>query len=243
MLKLRQYKKTDLFSPQHHRGELIAWTSSNFTRPRSFPPPLMKHRTLKNCQPITRCGWRLKRPSILSNRLTDEYDVSIGHVGSTGPSDVYVLAGDTVVAVGRRILPKAETAQDARECLAILSGRRHRVYGGIALHSLSGKLRHRLVQSYVRFRRFRHWILTNTLIMVIGGARLVVMPFRGWLHGLSVILAAVIQILLASVFMMLRRCLMPLAGIRRATIWIGLKKFNLYRGLKEDHDQCGEAVS
>ena len=64
-----------------------------------------------------------------------------------------MLAGDTVVAAGRRILPKAETAQQARDCLAILSGRRHRVYGGVALHLLNGQLRYRLVQSYVRFRR------------------------------------------------------------------------------------------
>ena len=87
------------------------------------------------------------------DRLMDEYADSTGHTGSTGPSGVYVLAGDTVVAAGRRILPKVKTAQEARCCLAILSGRRHRVYGGIALHSLNGQLRHRIVQSYVRFRR------------------------------------------------------------------------------------------
>ena len=85
--------------------------------------------------------------------LTDQYADSTGRTGSTGPSGVYVLAGDTVVAAGRRILPKVKTEQEARGCLAILSGRRHRVYGGIALHSLNGQLRHRIVQSYVRFRR------------------------------------------------------------------------------------------
>ena len=52
-----------------------------------------------------------------------------------------VLAGDTVVAVGRRILPKAETEDQARSCLALLSGRRHRVYGGIAADVLlAGKV-------------------------------------------------------------------------------------------------------
>ena len=45
----------------------------------------------------------------------------------------YILTADTVVAVGRRILPKAETEQQARDCLKFLSGRRHQVYGGIAL--------------------------------------------------------------------------------------------------------------
>ena len=89
----------------------------------------------------------------IAEKLMSEYADSIGHAGIAVPSGVYVLAGDTVVAAGRRILPKVETAQEARECLAILSGRRHRVYGGIALHSLNGQLRHRIVQSHVRFRR------------------------------------------------------------------------------------------
>ena len=89
----------------------------------------------------------------IAGRLMDGYADPTVHAGRAGPSGVYVLAGDTVVAVGRRILPKVGTAQEARDCLAILSGRRHRVYGGIALHSLNGQLRHRLVQSHVRFRR------------------------------------------------------------------------------------------
>ena len=95
----------------------------------------------------------IEKAEQVADRLMDEYADSIGRAGSAGPSGVYVLAGDTVVAAGRRILPKVETAQNARDCLAILSGRRHRVYGGIALHMLNGQLRHRLVQSHVRFRR------------------------------------------------------------------------------------------
>lgn len=47
--------------------------------------------------------------------------------------DALVLAADTVVACGRRILPKAEREEEARACLALLSGRRHRVYGGVTL--------------------------------------------------------------------------------------------------------------
>ena len=65
----------------------------------------------------------------------------------------FILAGDTVVAMGRRILPKAENVQEVFDCLAILSGRRHRIYGGIALHLPDGTVRQRLVQSHVRFRR------------------------------------------------------------------------------------------
>ena len=89
----------------------------------------------------------------IAGRLMDGYADPTVHAGSAGPSGVYVLSGDTVVAAGRRILTKAETAQQARDCLAILSGRRHRVYGGIALHLRNGQVRHRLVKSYVRFRR------------------------------------------------------------------------------------------
>ena len=68
------------------------------------------------------------------------------HPGAT------VLAADSVVALGRRILPKADTEADARRCLALLSGRRHRVLGGIAVGS-AGKVRTRLVETVVRFKR------------------------------------------------------------------------------------------
>jgi septum formation protein len=69
------------------------------------------------------------------------------------PSSAVILAGDTVVACGRRILPKAETEDEARTCLALLSGRRHRVLGGIALRSRDGRLQSRLVKSTVIFKR------------------------------------------------------------------------------------------
>jgi septum formation protein len=67
--------------------------------------------------------------------------------------DALVLAADTVVAVGRRILPKAEAEAEARECLALLSGRGHRVYTGIALRAPGGGLRSRLVETRVTFKR------------------------------------------------------------------------------------------
>ena len=67
-------------------------------------------------------------------------------------STAHVLAGDTVVAVGRRILPKAETEAQARTCLALLSGRRHKVLGGLAV-GRAGKMRTRLVETAVRFKR------------------------------------------------------------------------------------------
>ncbi|ALE15829.1 Septum formation protein Maf [Altererythrobacter epoxidivorans] len=68
-------------------------------------------------------------------------------------SDGHVLAGDTVVAVGRRILPKAEDEATARRCLELLSGRRHRVLSAIALLSPDGTLRERLSETVVVFKR------------------------------------------------------------------------------------------
>ncbi|MBC2668118.1 Maf family protein [Novosphingobium piscinae] len=64
----------------------------------------------------------------------------------------HVLAGDTVVAVGRRILPKAEDADTARTCLTLLSGRRHRVLSAVALRAPDGTLRERLSETIVRFK-------------------------------------------------------------------------------------------
>ena len=64
-----------------------------------------------------------------------------------------VLAGDTVVAAGRRILPKAEDEATARQCLDLLSGRRHRVLSAIALRSPDGTIRERLSETIVVFKR------------------------------------------------------------------------------------------
>ena len=62
-----------------------------------------------------------------------------------------ILAADTVVAVGRRVLPKAETEQEARQCLRLLSGRSHRVYTGVAVKT-AGAMRDRLVETRVAFK-------------------------------------------------------------------------------------------
>jgi septum formation protein len=67
-------------------------------------------------------------------------------------ADAHVLAADTVVAVGRRILPKTETEAEARECLRLLSGRGHRVYTGVALRAAQG-LRVRLAETRVTFKQ------------------------------------------------------------------------------------------
>ncbi len=65
----------------------------------------------------------------------------------------FVLGADTVVACGRRILPKPADPDAARECLEILSGRRHRVLGGVALIAPDGTVRQRLVRTVVVFKR------------------------------------------------------------------------------------------
>ena len=66
--------------------------------------------------------------------------------------DGFVLAGDTVVAAGRRILPKAEDEATARECLTLLSGRRHRVFSAITLAAPDGSVRERMSETIVRFK-------------------------------------------------------------------------------------------
>ena len=64
-----------------------------------------------------------------------------------------VLAADTVVAAGRRILPKAEDETTARRCLELLSGRRHRVMSAVTLIDATGVARHRLSTTIVTFKR------------------------------------------------------------------------------------------
>ncbi len=64
----------------------------------------------------------------------------------------HVLAGDTVVAVGRRFHPKAEDEATARACLELMSGRRHRVFSAVALLAPDGSLRERLSETQVRFK-------------------------------------------------------------------------------------------
>jgi nucleoside triphosphate pyrophosphatase len=65
----------------------------------------------------------------------------------------YILAADTVVAVGRRIMPKADMLDEAAACLRLLSGRNHRVYTGICLVTPRETFRQRLIETRVRFKR------------------------------------------------------------------------------------------
>ncbi|MDJ1159871.1 Maf-like protein [Chelatococcus sp. SYSU_G07232] len=67
-------------------------------------------------------------------------------------ADAFVVAADTAVAVGRRILPKAEIVEEAAACLRLLSGRTHRVYTGVCVVTPKGAVRERIVETRVRFK-------------------------------------------------------------------------------------------
>jgi septum formation protein len=74
-------------------------------------------------------------------------------LGKLSPAAGFVIAADTVVAAGARILPKAETLAQAEKCLTLLSGRRHRVYTGVAVRAPDGRVASRVVASVVGFAR------------------------------------------------------------------------------------------
>ena len=69
------------------------------------------------------------------------------------PAGTWVIGADTVVACGRRVLPKAGDEAEARRCLRLLSGRRHRVHGGICVIDGDGGAHVRLVTTRVAFKR------------------------------------------------------------------------------------------
>jgi septum formation protein len=94
-------------------------------------------------------------PRALALRLASEKvrAAAATAVEREGYSGCYTIAADTVVCVGRRILPKCEIIEEAGACLRLLSGRTHRVYTGIALITPKGAERRRLVETRLRFKR------------------------------------------------------------------------------------------
>lgn len=98
-------------------------------------------------------------PRALALRLAAEKARAI----TAREKDCFILAADTVVACGRRILPKAETQDEAQQCLTLLSGRRHHVYGGIALITPQGKTVTRLCDTVVQFKRLTRAEIQNYL--------------------------------------------------------------------------------
>jgi septum formation protein len=92
---------------------------------------------------------RGERPRAHAVRLAAEKARAASH----SAPDAIILAGDTVVGAGARILPKAEDEATARECLTLLSGRRHRVFSAIAVVTPDGRMREALSETIVRFKR------------------------------------------------------------------------------------------
>ena len=86
-------------------------------------------------------------PAALAERLAREKALHVHQTGS------FTLAGDTVVAMGRRILPKAGDAAEVVECLNLLSGRAHQVISGLAVCAPDGRVSVRAVRSRVLFKR------------------------------------------------------------------------------------------
>ena len=96
-----------------------------------------------------------EEPRALAERLAREKALASAAIaGAQADLAPYLTLGaDTVVGVGRRILPKCETRDDAERCLDLLSGRGHRVFTGLALVTRSGVVRRRLVETRLRFKR------------------------------------------------------------------------------------------
>jgi septum formation protein len=94
-------------------------------------------------------------PRVCANRLA--HGKAAAALAAISPDDdvygAFILAADTVVAVGRRILPKPELRDEAAQCLRFLSGRSHRVYTALCLVTPKQKYRQRVVETRVRFKR------------------------------------------------------------------------------------------
>jgi len=88
-------------------------------------------------------------PTVHALRLAEEKARAV----AKRESGAFVLGADTVVACGRRILGKPATEDEARRCLTLLSGRRHRVHGGIAVVTPAGRVASRRVETAVLFKR------------------------------------------------------------------------------------------
>ena len=110
---------------------------------------------LLNPSDVDELPHRRETPRALSIRLAREKAeraLEMPLVQELGPN-TFVLAADTVVGLGRRILPKAETMDQARDCLSLLSGRSHWVYSTVCLIAPGKKVSTRCVETKVRFKR------------------------------------------------------------------------------------------
>ena len=110
---------------------------------------------LLNPSDVDELPHKRETPRALSIRLAKEKALralEMPLVKELGPN-AFVLAADTVVGLGRRVLPKAETVDEVRDCLSLLSGRSHWVYSTVCLIAPGKKLSTRCVETKVRFKR------------------------------------------------------------------------------------------
>ncbi len=92
-------------------------------------------------------------PRRLALRLAQQKGELVAMRAREAGISAITVSADTVVAVGRRVLPKPEVQDEAEHCLRLLSGRSHRVYTGLCVVSVRGRVRTRLVETRLRFRR------------------------------------------------------------------------------------------
>ena len=100
---------------------------------------------------------KAERPSEFAKRMAI---AKASHIANLNKNE-YILAADTVVAIGRTIFPKAETKDDVYKFITRLGGRNHRVYGGICLIQPGGRVLKRLVETRVFMRRLSNDELTS----------------------------------------------------------------------------------
>jgi septum formation protein len=94
-------------------------------------------------------------PRTLAARLSQEKTRAATRIASNRPelADAYILGADTVVSVGRRILPKCDIVAEAAQSLRLLSGRAHRIHTAVCLISPKGRARQKVVETRLRFKR------------------------------------------------------------------------------------------
>jgi septum formation protein len=98
---------------------------------------------------------KLALPRNLASRLAREKTQAAARAAAARPelADSYIIGADTVVSVGRRILPRCEIVSEAAQSLRILSGRAHRVHTAVCLITPKGRVRQKLVETRLRFKR------------------------------------------------------------------------------------------
>jgi septum formation protein len=98
---------------------------------------------------------KLELPRNLASRLAAEKTRAAARAAAARPelADAYIIGADTVVSVGRRILPKCEIVSEAAQSLRILSGRAHRIHTAVCLITPKGRMRQKLVETRLRFKR------------------------------------------------------------------------------------------